>query len=385
MASRMRRSGFIFAFALLFALASPSTTAGTPPTDDEPQGFVEIDARAETGIRRGLDYLAAHQNPDGSWTEMIGRKVNETYVGHMGRHVGVTAIACASFLSNGSVPGEGPYGQNIERGVEFVLSCVTQSGFITCDESRMYSHAFATLFLAEVYGMTRSTRIRDRLQAAIDCIVAAQNYYDPGTPDDPADDFGAWRYLPGAKDSDISITVCQIMALRAARNAGVHVPARTIQLAMNYVRRSHINDPGYPPSYRGGFWYQIYEGDNPAFRTSRTSFALTAAGVASLYGAGEYDSDAIRQGLDYMWRNRPQAYEMRDTFDYFYGHYYAVQAFYQAGGRWWERWYPFIRDQILDGQNEDGSWRDLVGPNYATAMATIILQVPYRYLPILER
>ena len=336
---------------------------------DEP-GFVEITPRTRVAIDKGLEYLSKTQNDNGSWTDMIGRKVNDRYIGHMGDHVGVTALVCIAFMSNGSLPGRGKYGKEVEKGLQFVLDCVHDGdGFIAINDSRMYSHAFAALFLGEVYGMTRDRRIRHKLQKAIDLIVRGQN------------DQGGWRYLPGAKDSDISITVCQVQALRAARNGGIFVPKDSIDRAVKYVRSSFISSHPWP-AYRGGFWYQVFE--NP-LRPSRTTFALTAAGVTALYGAGVYDTRETREGLRFLYNHRPNARDMRQTFDYFYGHYYAVQAFYQAGGKYWENWYPFIRDQILTGQRGDGSWRDLVGPNYATATATIILQVPYRYLPIFER
>ena len=339
---------------------------------EDGHGFVEITPEAQRAIERGLAFLARTQNPDGSWTDMIGRKINNQYVGHMGKHVGVTALACMSFMSSGNLPGRGEYARVVDRGLDFVLSSVKRDGFITCDESRMYSHAFATLFLAEVYGMTRNPKVKGKLKNAVWLIIDGQN------------EQGGWRYLPGAKDSDISITVCQVQALRAARNAGVYVPKENIDKAIRYIKASFIRD--YPnPYYRGGFWYQVFE--NQPFRPSRTSFALTAAGVTALYGAGEYDCEEVREGLRFMFRkrNRPKSWMMHQTFDYYYGHYYAVQAFYQAGGYYWSRWFPFIRDQIIRGQRPDGSWRDLVGPHYATAMATLILQIPYRMVPIFER
>jgi hypothetical protein len=362
---------------LTLALAMPAFAQGAPAStiDDDTIGTfgVEITPATERAILRGLDYLAAQQHPDGYWIETVGRKVNEEYQGRPGKHVGVTALACMAFLSNGSTPQRGRYGDNVERGLSWLLDQVKpDDGFITSDQSRMYSHAFATLFLAEVYGMTGDSRVRPKLQAAIDCIVQAQNAQ------------GGWRYLPGSKDSDMSITVTCVMALRGARNVGIFVPRETIQRAIDYVKLSYIDSPN--PEVRGGYWYQIF--DQP-FRHSRTSFALTAAGVTALYGAGEYDSPQIRDGLKFLFRKNSRysypKWRMFNSFDYFYGHYYAIQAFYQAGGEYWARWYPDIRDEIVEGQHKDGYWQDLVGRNYATAMATIILQVPYRYLPIFER
>lgn len=359
---------FAISMALLLALALSARAQDGPDPAQPP----EITPRTQHAIERGLEYLARHQHPDGYWVDVIGRKVNDDYRGHMGRHVGATALACMSFLANGSTPGRGLYGKNVEDGLNWILDQVNaDDGFIRCDGSRMYEHAFATLFLAEVYGMTQDPRVRKKLELAIDCIVQSQNAQ------------GGWRYLPGAKDSDISIVVTCVMALRGARNVGIYVPKETIRGAIDYVKKSHIPSTA-GSALRGGFWYQIF--DQP-FRPSRPGFALTAAGVTALYGAGEYDAPEIREGLNFLrsgnWR--PAAWRMHSSFDYFYGHYYAVQAFYQAGGDYWAQWYPDIRDEIVNGQHRDGCWEDLVGKNYATAMATIILQIPYRYLPIFER
>jgi hypothetical protein len=334
----------------------------------------EMDSRTQDAVLRGLNYLARNQVQEtGAYTDGVGRKVNNTYLATPGEHVGVTALAGMAFLSHGSTPGRGPYGRNVNGCVEFVLSKVNPQGFVTNLESRMYSHAFATLFLAEVYGMAPSPRVREGLRRAVRLIVSAQN------------DQGGWRYMPGAKDSDISITVCQVQALRAANNVGVTVPVESIEAAIRYVKRSYISQSSNFNHMPGGFWYQVYE--NYPFRPSRTSFALTGAGVTALYGAGEYDGQEIRGGLRFLFdpRNRASRSDMTGTFDYFYGHYYAVQAFFQAGEPYWSQWYRSVSQEIVAGQQPDGRWEDLVGPNYATAMACVILQIPMRYLPIFER
>ena len=89
--------------------------------------------------------------------------------------------------------------------------------------------------------------------------------------------------------------------------------------------------------------------------------------------------------MEFLWRNRPSPRIARSQFDYFYGHYYAVQALFQVGGRHWARWYDLIQTELRSLQEPEGNWVDLVGKNYATAMAAIILQMPYQYLPITER
>ncbi|RMG07056.1 MAG: prenyltransferase [Planctomycetota bacterium] len=342
---------------------------------------VEVTPEAQRAIERGLRFLSTRQERrgeyKGAYQDGIGRKVNHRYLAHQGYHVGVTGLVGMAFLSNGSTPGRGPYGEQVQGCVDFILRTIKPNGFATHDHSRMYSHAFATLFMAEVYGMAPSARVRKGLRRMVDLIVSSQN------------EQGGWRYMPAAKDSDLSITVCQVQALRAARNVGVRVPKETIDAAIRYVKRSYIRQSTSFQHVPGGFWYQVYE--NFPLRPSRTSFALTAAGVTALYGAGVYEGPEIRGGLRYLFdpRNRPAPSGMRQTFDYFYGHYYAIQAFFQAGDAgpvpYWSRWYPRIRDELVAGQFADGRWQDLVGPNYATAMACIILQIPYRYLPIFER
>ena len=71
---------------------------------------------------------------------------------------------------------------------------------------------------------------------------------------------------------------------------------------------------------------------------------------------------------------------------YFYTHFYMAQAMYQRGGKDWEGYYPKIRDRLLSMQAPDGSWNgDAVGTTYGTAIATVILQLPYGYLPISQK
>ncbi|MCZ6689196.1 MAG: terpene cyclase/mutase family protein [Planctomycetota bacterium] len=354
---------------LVIATLTTSMMGPSPRGSDDVTTPSEVTPGSEGAIRRGLAFLARVQRPDGSWTERIGRKVNNTYRGHTGKHVGITSIAGIAFLAAGNLPGRGPYGENVERALSFVLSCVNVNGFITNDESRMYSHAFATLFLAEVYGTTRRTDVQEKLKRAVRLIERSQNH------------LGGWRYLPGSQDADISVTVCQVQALRAARNAGILVDKSVIDKAIRYVKNSY---PQPPRSRRrpAGFVYQIDDHDSPK---SRRTYALTAAGVTALYGAGEYHGPEIDGGLAYLEAYRPHKFKLRQSFDAYYGYYYAVQAFFQAGGGTWKRNYPVIRDDILEMQRKDGSWRDMVGPHYATSMACIILLIPYRYLPIFDR
>lgn len=322
-----------------------------PSTSIETSGLEFVTPQTQLSIDRGLQWLAARQQPDGSWgTEGLYRQ-----------NAAVTALAGIAFLSAGHVPGQGKYGGHVQRAVNFLLDCESSAGFIHAPDTRihgpMYEHGFATLFLAEVYGMSPTDELKEKLKAAVALIVNSQNGE------------GGWRYQAQRRDADVSVTVCQIMALRAARNAGIHVPKETVDECIKYVKNCQNSD--------GGFRYQL------TYRT-QSVFARSAAGLVALYSAGIYEGREVEKALKYLSGQRDHVFRAEQH--YFYGHYYAVQAMWHAGDRYWRRWYPAIRDELTSQQLADGSWSDVqVSPEYATGMACIILQMPNNYLPIFQR
>jgi len=324
------------------------------PEQVETSGLKFISPSTQRAINRGLEFLANHQHPDGSFGSGRDQKYK----------VAVTALSGMAFLSAGHTPKRGPYGENVEKAVQFLLKQTEPSGFIILrgDESHgpMYGHGFATLFLAEAYGMTGQKAIREKLSLAVNLIVHSQN------------DEGGWRYFPDKRDADVSVTVCQIMALRAARNAGIFVPKDTVDRCTNYVKACQRKSDG-------AFRYQLM--DNQPSR-----FPRSAAGVVALYSAGEYKGPEIERGLDFLMRSLPGRNPLRRTEYYFYGHYYGIQAMWHAGGERWRVWYPAIRDELIIRQERNGSWENSRQiPEYGTAMALLILQMPNNYLPIFQR
>ena len=328
---------------------------------------------------RGLQWLAEHQSLDGSWRADVGYKLEEGYQvwNPSAPHIGVTALAGMAFLSGGHVPGRGPYGENVERATTFLLSRIRTDGYITGNETRMYSHAFATLFLAEIYGMNQRNDVRKTLQKAVNLIVASQN------------DQGGWRYQPHVADADMSVAACQVMALRAARNIGLEVPRSTIDHAVKYVRDSAVrrDDPyfGAHGNIQGSFRYQ------PDYR-ARASFALTAAGITILHGAGVYGDQDIEQGFQALEAelevfSSDYGAAEKGHYYFYYGHYYAVQAFHIAGGVRYRKYLKHIQRTLLALQRKEGSWPNTTGPGkaYSTATACLILQIPKEYLPIFQR
>ncbi len=356
------------AAALLLATAQARAQTVTPPVPDLPlppehqtaQNNAlpdEITPELEAAVARGLAALARQQNTDGSFGQ-----------GPWGRSVAVSALAGLAFMGDGSVPGRGPYADQVQKGLDFILSNCAGNGLVSTESANgpMYGHGFAALFLGEVYGMTQgggdtelSTRVHEALVKATRLIEATQNAE------------GGWRYNPVPYDADVSVTICQVMALRSARNAGIEVPKETIDRAVAYVRRCQNPD--------GGFKYQL--------QTGPSLWPRSAAGVASLFYAGIYDDPVIFRGLSYLMDNGfPGPLVDPSSHHYFYGQYYAVQAMYLAGGEYWKRWWPAIRGELVRAQQPDGTWTDsTVNDTYGTSMALIILQMPKRYLPIFQK
>jgi hypothetical protein len=332
---------------------------------------------SQEAVDAGLAFLARGQNPDGSFGTN----------GQVG-NVAITSICGLAFMAGGHQPGRGKYGQVVTKAVEFLIAQEQHSrpsGFlhntrISNQNGPMYGHGFGTLFLAEAYGMVQKQELRERLKGtlerAVKLIVSTQNAE------------GGWRYRPERTDADISVTICQIMALRAARNAGFYVPSDVAAKCIKYVEGCQ------DIKFSGGFRYQK---SNPG----PTGFARTAAGVVALNSAGVYKSDPVEKGLEYLMNNckpgtlppQGQNWQRQELLmHYYYGHYYAVQAMWIAGGRYWAEWYPAIRDDLVNNHPDhrpDGSWWDQRtfphDPHYSTGMACIILQVPNNYLPIFQR
>jgi prenyltransferase beta subunit len=308
------------------------------------------DAEVDTAIRGGLQFLISRQNPDGSFQSS-----------EQGRWVGVCALAGLAFLSRGVRSGVGEAGQTLQRIGKYVLSNVQASGFLSAtgetSHGPMYDHGFGTLFLAELYGTDRSLDIRPKLSSAVRLIVNTQN------------DQGGWRYNPKPEEADLSVTVCQMMALRAARNAGIGVPKETIDRGIDYVRRSQNAD--------GGFMYLVTGGES--------RFPLTAAAVVALYSAGIYQGTEIDTAITYLQSNLAANNSLERNPFFYYAHYYSVQAFGQVGGEDWLNWYARLKRTLLALRNPKGGWYDFNSIEYGTAMACIILNMPRTVLPIFQR
>ena len=322
----------------------------------------ERSARVDRAIERGLENLRAMQDKtEGCWRDR-GNRPNPA----------VTGLAVMAFLSAGHVPGEGRYGEVVEKGIRWVLKRQRNNGLLATEgHQEMYQHGIATLMLAEAAGMTDADigkDIRKGLAKAVRIILQAQRTH--------GDDRGGWRYRVAAVDgSDISVTGWQVMALRAARNVGCDVPASAIERAVEYIKRCQDNSTG-------GFRYQPHGG---------VTIACTGTSILALEICGKehhHCREALRGG-GYLVRNGNLPHANQPWF--FYSIYYGSQAAFQLGGNYWTVFRPRLHDVLLGLQNGSGYWdggsadASQGGRPYCTAMAILALTVEYRFLPIYQR
>lgn len=321
-------------------------------------GEVELSREGKASIQMALQFLAARQRTDGSLS------------GDQGQTTGIVASAALAWMCQGNLPGEGPYGKNVAKAIDFILNCAQPSGllFKGQDQHVMYHHGFATIALAEAWGQTRDKRIHDKLKNAVELIIRTQN------------EKGGWRYMPKVADDDLSVTVVILLALRGAKDAGIPVPKETIDRAVSYVMRCKSDKD---QAGNEGFAYQPGQGKK---------WSTTAAGVMSLMLCGNYKPNQLADGLKYLQNGRKNN---EDKEWFIYGHYYAAQAMYQCGANekfreLWKNWYPDIAHTLLERQKTSGAERGVFqsdrGPEiWGTSMCVLILGIPYRYLPIYQR
>ena len=342
------------AVVAVLGAAVPGQSA-PPPAFPQPK---HLDERTAQAIHDGLEYLSRTQDRQGTWRN----------AGTYGSYpVAMSSLAALAILMSGSTMTEGPYAENINRATNYLLSSARPNGLIASplEEARsMYGHGFSMLYLSQLYGMEASAehqkRIGDVLRKGVSLIARSQS----------AD--GGWIYTPDSGGDEGSVTITQVQAMRSCRNAGIAVPKQVIDNAMKYLDLSMRPD--------GGIAYRARQ-----FGSSRPP--ITAAAVVCWYNAGQYDHPNASKALAYCKANIGLGADRSGVAGhYYYAHLYFSQAMYLSGEADWDNYFPRMRDYLVSQQNDDGSWTgDNVGKVYGTAVALVILQLPYNNLPIMQR
>lgn len=340
----------------------------------------EEQKRVDESIVSALKFLDKQQEPSGAWR-----------IRSYGESTAATSMAVMAFLAAGHVPGEGPYGKHLERAIDWVLDHQQEMDrregketvMLVARRSHgpMYSHGVSTLMLAEVVGMLtgkRAKRCREALEKSVRLIIKAQNVRKSSRH------VGGWRYQASSRDSDLSVTGWQLLALRAAKNVGCDVPKESIDRAVAYVNDCR-------PRSRSGFSYQPGGGSTPT-RTGTGILCLAVCGAhKSQQGKQVILKPEARDAANYLL-SRPLRY--RDHY-FYYGVYYCTVGMFKMGDQpdgkqYWSETKANNFRILLDEQNGDGSWLSHRGERrhgriYCTCMAVLALAVEYQYLPIYQR
>jgi hypothetical protein len=332
-------------------------------------------------VDRGLAWLTAHQAPEGNWAGAGGAYPTA-----------ITGLAGMALLMEGSTLRDGKHAPILRKTTDWFLARCQKNGLIgnpqhSSESNRyLYGHGYGMLFLASVFGeeedRERRHKIEDVLVRAVEFTAHAQ------TPR------GGWGYLSSRDGNGFdegSVTVTQLQALRACKNAGIPVPDKVVDSAMLYLEKC--------TTQRGGIIYSLAHG-SPRVGAERP--ALTACAVACSFSAGEYDSDLAKKWLHYCQGAIPIDRSGRDLFGHWeYTHAYLAQAVYVLGDDGYAKLFPRSKpserlvwskyraitfDYIASKQAEDGSWQlSGVGPAFSTSCCLLILQLDDAVLPIYQR
>jgi hypothetical protein len=343
---------------------------------------------SEQAVVRSLAFLANAQKQDGHWDVGFwsGGLLTKNPDGAprvfraADLDTGVTALATLAFLGKLNTLADGPYSDNVRRATRWLVAQQKPNGFFGDDPgggrgetvpgnmAGMYGHAMATFALAEAYAMSREHKDSRLLRAAVEkgiaFILSAQL------------DDGGWRYFQyQTQGGDMSIFGWQLMALKSAQLGGVPIPPRVRDRMVDFLKKNSRGDHGGLGAYR---------------TTSPTTPAMTAEALycRQILGAGR-DSASSKEAVEYLlsFRNLPT----RQKLDLYYW-YYGTLAMFQYGGDEWQRWNARVRDLLISEQVKEGEyagsweprdpWSGYGGRIYATAIATLSLEVYYRYLPL---
>lgn len=351
----------------LMALVLALSAAGT---EDLPAPQVPDEV-----VAKGLHYLASRQNQNGSWGTF--------------NTVGLTSGACLALMASGTTWGRGPYSEQVQAGLKYLIACQEPHGcFIDRNSmswTETHNHGYGMLCLAQAYGMVPEEvgeKMLPVLRKAVKASLGSQS------------DNGGWgygilqqNYLNGFKDEG-SCSVTQLQALRACREIGIDVSEKAIKAAIAYVEKCVHKETG-------GFVYSLggqTVGCDPSLGKNLPHFGVTAAMLSTLNAAGSYHSELEGRSLAYLDAFLEGKHQVK--FFFYYGNFYAAQAYFQAGESPFRRYWSAMAPEIIKRQREDGSfpgedWME-ADPQYGsplmtTSFALLVLQVPNQYLPIFQR
>ncbi len=336
---------------------------GQDKPKDKPaaSGFQEVTPEQATAAEKALEWIKKNQSKRGA----VGQTCQ----------VAFTSIAGLALLAGGNTPTRGKYAPQVKAALKFMLDCtdrktgyINEAGGRAMGGSGMHGHGYGLLFLAEIYGMCGDLNeekefeesLKEKLVKAVALTAKSQ---DPN---------GGWSYEPNPYGHEGSVTVTQVHALRACRNAGITVPKSTIEKGISYIKKSTDSS--------GAIMYSLGQGGGG-------SYALTAAGACVYAYYGLYEDKDAKRCMDRLFQMINGGGE-RNGHDA-YATFYAAQACFflkSVNPKFWTEGYAKIRTDIIRSlDKKSGGWtNDGYNGAFGTACAALALQIPYRFLPIFQ-
>lgn len=343
---------FTHSMKLLLGVLLVATPAQAQDAGDV---FQKYEPDVKKAVNRGLDFLLGQEQADGTFPEAHGRST------------GISSLVGMALLSTGATPGNGRYGEAINRRIDYALAHVDKDGVISCGDhgnGPMYAHNISALFLSECSGMVdaeRQKKIDTQLGKAIKVLLSAQAVKKDSRNQ------GGWRYQPNSNDSDMSCSGWALMALRSARLNGAAVPSSAIEAAVKYVKAMQEPTAGHVG----------YTSPN------EHKESLTGAGLLCLELCGKHAAPESIKAADWILANHTKL--PKAEFE-FYGNYYNAQGMFQLGGKYWKTYADWMYSFYLPQQKPDGCWEgERFGKTYSTSVMVLAMTVPFRQLPIYQR
>lgn len=344
-----------------------------------------IGPQTEQAIERGLQFLAKHQRPDGSWKL---QDLDKDVLIHS--DTAATGLCLLAFQGAGYTHKQYKYAEVNERALKFLIERQKPTGdlYIPQDPASnqnawLYSHGIAALALCEAYGMTQDPALKEPAQLAVKFMLDSQETQR-----------GGWRYRPGV-GSDTSVTGWFMMALKSAQLSGLDVPKSAFEKMKKYVQASQVSS-AEPHLFR----YNPFAPDTPEQRHGlKPTHVMTSVGLLMrLYLGWKRDLPEMQAGTDYLLDRLPDPGTPQATKRDTYYWYYATQVLFHMGGERWKKWNDKLRPLLLDSQILEGEltgswdpylpssdlWARYGGRLYVTTLNLLSLEVHYRHLPLYE-
>lgn len=337
-------------------------------------------SETERAVSMSLKWLAQHQDPEtGAWT-LAHSFICNGQCDHPGSRRNspnaATGLALMCFLGAGQTHMEGEYKDTVLKGLGFLIRNIkvqkgmgswwSGDGFKGFDD--MYAHGIVTIVMCEAYGMTKDPQLLEAAQLGINYLGYAQN---PST--------GGWHYSPfpiGQTLGDTSVVGWQMMALKSAAMSGLEIDLDVVRRANVFLDQMEFDNG---TSYHYDF---NSKATNAGYNPGTTSCAL----LCRMYSGFPKTHPSIVATVKKFSAAGPSPNAT-------YYNYYATQVMKQYGGTEWENWNIRMRDQLVASQVQKGhgagSWywddghsTESGGRLYTTCMATMMLEVYYRYMPL---